>query len=101
MSEANSMDCRVGQPEPERRVCLDCGHSGTDGGSTTESYCGACGSTVPYPDKDLCQECGHDNCMLIACPCCGGEYHLESDLLDDDTANTTAETRQTAQKDTP
>jgi hypothetical protein len=23
--------------------------------------------------------------MLIACPCCGGEYHLESDLLDDET----------------
>lgn len=54
--------------------CDDCGHTGDEGGSTTESYCGACGATVPYPNEDRCQECGATDCMRIACPECGGEY---------------------------
>jgi len=56
------------------RHCDDCGHTGDEGGSTTESYCGSCGATVPYPKEDKCQECGATNCMLIACPKCGGQY---------------------------
>ena len=54
--------------------CDDCGHTGDEGGSTKESHCGACGATVPYPKEDRCQECGATNCMLIACPECGGRY---------------------------
>ena len=71
------VDHTVGRPgaeRAERRKCDDCGHSGDEGGSTTESYCGVCGSTVPYPKEDQCQECGATNCMLIACPECGGRY---------------------------
>lgn len=64
-------------------VCDECGHTGDDGGSTTESYCGACCATVQYPKEDRCQECGATNCMLIACPQCGGHYRPESDLVDD------------------
>ena len=56
------------------RHCDDCGHAGDEGGSTTESYCGACGATVPYPAEDRCQVCDATNCMLIACPECGGRY---------------------------
>ena len=68
---------------PEKRYCDDCGHAGTDGGSTEESYCGGCGRTVPYPEEDLCPACGETNCMLIACPECGGEYMLdESDDIE-------------------
>ncbi len=68
---------------PGKRCCDECGHTGTDGGSTSESYCGACGATVPYPAEDLCQECGATNCMLIACPKCGGRYWLDEEQGDD------------------
>ena len=67
---------------PEKRCCDECGRTGTDGGSTSESYCGACGATVPYPDEDLCPACGAANCMLIACPECGGRYSLGEDQGD-------------------
>lgn len=69
--------CPSKRPALERTElwkCDDCGHTGDGGGSTTESYCGACGATVPYPKEDRCQECGATNCMLIACPECGGRY---------------------------
>lgn len=66
----------------EKRCCDECGHTGIDGGSTSESYCGACGSTVPYPANDLCPSCGETNCMLIACPECGGRYSLGEDQGD-------------------
>jgi len=68
---------------PEKRCCDECGHSGTDGGSTRESYCAACGETVPYPTDDLCPECGATNCMMIACPECGGRYSLDEERGDD------------------
>ena len=71
----------VGRPAPDLMVCDRCGHTGDDGGSTTESYCGACGATVPYPEDDKCTECGATNCMLIACPECGGRYRPESELV--------------------
>ena len=67
---------------PEKRCCDECGHTGTDGGSTSESYCGACGATVPYPEKDICQSCGATNCMLVACPKCGGRYSLDEEQSD-------------------
>ncbi len=67
----------------EKRLCDECGHKGTDGGSTSESYCGACGATVPYPEEDLCPACGATNCMLIACPECGGHYSLDDEDGDD------------------
>ena len=67
----------------EKRYCNECGHTGTDGGSTSESYCGGCGETVPYPEEDLCPSCGKTNCMLIACPECGGRYSLDEDQGDD------------------
>lgn len=68
---------------PEKRCCDECGHAGTDGGSDSESYCGACGRTVSYPAEDLCPECGATNCMLIACPECGGRYSLDEERGDD------------------
>ncbi len=72
---------------PEKRCCDECGHKGTDGGSTSESHCGACGATVPYPAEDLCQACGATNCMLIACPECGGRYSLDEEQDDIETPN--------------
>lgn len=68
---------------PEKRCCDECGHTGTDGGSTSESYCGSCGATVPYPEKDICQSCGATNCMLVACPKCGGRYSLDEEQSND------------------
>lgn len=68
---------------PEKRRCDECGHAGTDGGSKSESYCGGCGSTVPYPAEDVCPICGMTNCMLIACPECGGQYSLDEEQGDD------------------
>jgi hypothetical protein len=68
---------------PEKRRCDECGHAGADDGSTTESYCGFCGETVPYSDDDRCPECGAMNCMLIACPECGGHYSLDEENGDD------------------
>lgn len=62
-----------------RGRCDNCGHTGDEGGSATESYCGACGTTVPYPTEDRCQECGAADCMLIACPKCGGRYWEHDD----------------------
>lgn len=73
----------MGNNEPEKRRCDDCGHTGTDGGSTIASYCGACGQTVPYPEEDLCPACDAPNCMLIACPECGGRYSLTEEQGDD------------------
>lgn len=67
---------------PEKRCCDECGHTGTDGRSTSESYCGACGATVPYPEKDICQSCGATDCMLVACPKCGGRYSLDEEQSD-------------------
>ena len=67
------------ESDMDKRRCDECGHTGTDGGSTSESYCGACGKTVPYPDWDLCPECGTTNRMLIACPECGGRYSLDEE----------------------
>lgn len=72
----------VGRPVPEPHVCDDCGHCGTEP-SATESYCGHCGATVPYPEEDHCAECGHDNCMLLACPECGGQFRPGIELVDD------------------
>jgi hypothetical protein len=72
---------------PEKRRCDACGHVGIDGGSTTESYCGRCDETVPYPTDDLCPICGATNCMLIACPKCGGRYS-EAEENGDDTTST-------------
>jgi len=72
---------------PEKRCCDECGHKGTDGGSTSESHCGACGATVPYPAEDLCPACGATNCMLIACPECGGHYSLDEEQDDIETPN--------------
>ena len=69
--------------KPEKRCCDECGHTGIDGGSTSESYCGGCGATVPYPAEDLCPNCGATNCMLIACPECGGRYSLADEDCDD------------------
>lgn len=68
---------------PEKYCCDECAHAGTDGGSTIESYCGCCGETVLYPEADLCPSCGKTNCMLIACPECGGRYSLDEDQGDD------------------
>lgn len=80
---------------PEKRCCDECGHKGTDGGSTTESYCGSCGATVPYPEDDLCSECGATSCMLIACPECGGHYSLDEEQGDDiETPKSAANARQ-------
>ena len=80
---------------PEKRCCDECGHKGTDGGSTTESYCGSCGATVPYPEDDLCSECGATSCMLIACPECGGHYSLDEEQGDDiETPKSAASARQ-------
>lgn len=64
--------------ESEKRRCESCGHKGDDGDSSdTESYCGSCGKTVLMPDADLCPACGAANCMMLACPKCGGLYSLD------------------------
>ena len=63
---------------PEKRCCDACGHKGNDAdASGTESYCAACMETVEYPTKDECPKCGSTNCMMLACPECGGCYSLD------------------------
>lgn len=65
---------------PEKRCCASCGHKGSDAdASTTESHCSGCMETVAYPAEDVCPECGAANCMMLACPECGGEYSLVED----------------------
>lgn len=60
-----------------KRICDSCYHNGDDAdASITESYCGSCGATVAYPKTDLCPACGDTNCMMLACPECGGRYSL-------------------------
>lgn len=86
---------------PEKRCCDECGHTGIDGGSTSESYCGACGSTVPYPSNDLCPSCGETNCMLIACPECGGRYSLGEDQGDNIETPNVQSDRRSATTDAP
>lgn len=73
----------IDKTEPEKRLCDSCGHKGDDRDSSdTESYCGSCGETVPYPKEDLCPACGAENCMMLACPKCGGLYRLDEQQSD-------------------
>lgn len=65
MSEANSMDCRVGLPAPER---------------TCEQGCNGCDDCTDYDDEpgDQCPHCRGDgrdpwNDYLLPCPLCGGD----------------------------
>lgn len=69
---------------PEKRCCAACGHTGSDmDASDTKSWCAGCMETVEYPVDDVCQECGATNCMMLACPECGGEYSLDEGDIDD------------------
>jgi hypothetical protein len=61
MSEANSMDCRVGRPAPERTCeqgCDDC----TDYDDDPDDKCLHCRGDGMDPDCDY----------LLPCPYCGG-----------------------------
>jgi DnaJ-class molecular chaperone len=63
MSEASSMDCRVGLPTPER---------------TCEQGCNGCEDCTDYDDDTECERCRGDgrdpwNDYLLPCPACQGE----------------------------
>ncbi|WP_129448156.1 hypothetical protein [Methylibium sp. Pch-M] len=54
--------------------CTECGHTGINDESETESACSVCAWHGPSPEKDLCPGCNRDGSMCRACPKCGGYY---------------------------
>ncbi|MGU2655628.1 hypothetical protein ACVFMH_16750 [Pseudomonas aeruginosa] len=59
----------------EARQCVNCRHIGIND-SAEYAACHDCRWTGPEPDEDKCPRCGRENCMVAACPECGGRYEL-------------------------
>ncbi len=59
----------------EARQCVNCRHIGIND-SAEYAACHDCRWTGPEPDEDKCPRCGRENCMVAACPECGGSYEL-------------------------
>ncbi|WP_263477000.1 zinc ribbon domain-containing protein [Pseudomonas aeruginosa] len=59
----------------EARQCVNCRHIGIND-SAEYAACHDCRWTGPEPDEDKCPRCGRENCMVAACPECGGLYEL-------------------------
>jgi hypothetical protein len=66
----------------ELRICDDCGFQGTSADSSDdEDYCSACGETIPHSREDKCSACGACNCLMLACPKCGGRFSLDYERM--------------------
>ena len=63
------------------RVCSDCGYDGDEHNREVDA-CGHCGANMPAGGPDHCTECGQSNCLMIACPECGGEMSLDYETME-------------------